>query len=68
MRELIVATKNKGKLKEIQALLSDLDLRITSLADYPRCPEIVEDGKTFSKNAIKKAVTIGRHTKKLVLG
>ena len=68
MRELIVATKNKGKLKEIQRLLAGFDLRITSLADYPKCPDIVEDGDTFASNAVKKAVTIARYTKKLVLG
>jgi len=55
-------------LKEIRQLLAGFDLRITSLADYPECPEIVEDGNTFSSNAIKKAVAIGRYTNKLVLG
>ncbi len=68
MKELIVATKNKGKLREIKELLKDFDLKITSLADYPDAPEIEEDGKTFSQNAIKKAVTIAMFTKKLTLG
>jgi non-canonical purine NTP pyrophosphatase (RdgB/HAM1 family) len=67
-RELLVATKNPGKLKEIRELLSDLPLKVTSLADYPDCPEIEEDGKTFNQNALKKAVTIALYTKKLVLG
>jgi len=35
MPELVVATKNKGKLREIKELLKDFNLRITSLADYP---------------------------------
>ena len=47
MTELIVATKNKGKLREIKDLLKDLDLKITSLADYPDAPQIIEDGKTI---------------------
>lgn len=68
MVELLVATKNKGKLREIKELLSDFDLKITSLADYPNAPEIVEDGKTFSQNALKKAATIALYTKKLTLG
>jgi XTP/dITP diphosphohydrolase len=68
MKELVVATKNKGKLREIKALLSDFDLKITSLADYPDAPEIEEDGKTFAQNALKKAVTIAFYTKKLTLG
>lgn len=68
MQELLVATRNKKKLEEIKDLLKDLDLRITSLADYPNLPEIEEDGKTFSANALKKAATIALCTKKLTLG
>lgn len=68
MRELVVATKNKGKLKEIGELLKDFDLRITSLADYPDAPVVEEDGKTFAENALKKAATIALYTKKLTLG
>lgn len=68
MRELIVATKNSGKLREIKELLKDLDLKITSLLEYPHLPPIVEDGKTFRSNAVKKALTIARLTGQLVLG
>lgn len=66
--ELLVATRNKKKLEEIREILKDLDLEITSLADYQNCPEIVEDGATFAQNAIKKAATIALFTKKLVMG
>lgn len=68
MLELVVATGNKGKLKEIKELLKDLDLKITSLADYPDAPKIKEDGATFSQNALKKAATIALYTRKLTLG
>ena len=68
MQELLVATSNKKKLEEIKGLLKDLNLKITSLADYPNHPEIEEDGKTFSANALKKAATIALTTKKLTLG
>ncbi|HNV24174.1 MAG TPA: XTP/dITP diphosphatase [Candidatus Omnitrophota bacterium] len=68
MREIVVATKNQGKMREIKSLLEDLGFRVTSLADYPDAPNIVEDGKTFAQNAIKKAVTIAFYTKKLVMG
>lgn len=68
MRELIVATRNAKKLTEIRDLLKDCDFKITSLADYKDLPEIIEDGKTFAANAIKKAVTIALYTKKLVMG
>jgi len=68
MRELLVATKNQGKLREIRELLKDFDLKVTSISDYPDCPEIVEDGKTFTANAVKKARIIGKYTGKLTLG
>jgi len=66
--ELVVATTNKGKLREIKEILKDLNFTITSLADYPDAPEIIEDGKTFSQNALKKAATIALYTRKLTLG
>ncbi|MCX5702526.1 MAG: RdgB/HAM1 family non-canonical purine NTP pyrophosphatase [Candidatus Omnitrophica bacterium] len=66
--ELVVATKNKKKLGEIKEILSDLGLRIVSLVDYSRTPRIIENGKTFKENAIKKAVRIAHFTKKLTLG
>ncbi|MBL7196971.1 MAG: RdgB/HAM1 family non-canonical purine NTP pyrophosphatase [Candidatus Omnitrophica bacterium] len=66
--ELVVATRNKKKLKEIKALLKGLNLKITSLADYPDAPEIDEDGSSFDENAIKKAVTIAMYAKKLTMG
>ena len=68
MFELVVATKNKGKLSEIKDLLKDLDIKITSLIDYPDAPQIVEDGRTFAQNALKKAATIALYTRKLTLG
>lgn len=68
MKKLIVATKNQGKLREIRELLKDFPIRVVSLADYNDLPDIIEDGKTFRANALKKALTISRHTGELVLG
>ena len=68
MLELLVATRNEKKLREIKELLSDLPVRITSLKEYPHCPDIIEDGQTFSQNAVIKALTIAQVTGKLVLG
>jgi XTP/dITP diphosphohydrolase len=68
MIELLVATKNKGKLREIKELLRDLDIRVTSLLDYSDMPKIVEDGRTFKENALKKAATISIYTRTLTLG
>ena len=67
-QELIVATKNKKKLAEIKEILKGLDLKISSLADYPKVPRIIENAKTFKENAIIKAIKIARFSKKLTLG
>jgi len=66
--ELVVATKNKKKLEEIKEILKGLDLKISSLENYPQSPLIIENGKTFRDNAVKKAVKIARFTKKLTMG
>jgi XTP/dITP diphosphohydrolase len=68
MQELLVATANKKKLHEIRGLLKDLNIKVTSLADYPDAPQIEEDGRTFAQNALKKAATIALYTKKLTMG
>jgi XTP/dITP diphosphohydrolase len=65
--ELLVATRNQGKLKEIRALLAPLSITVRGLADFPELPEIVEDGFTFAANAEKKAATIARLTGRLTL-
>ncbi len=66
--ELVVATKNKKKLGEIKDILKCRGLKITSLADYSGAPRIIENGKTFKENAVKKAVKVARFTGKLTLG
>ena len=68
MKGLVVATKNQGKLREIRGLLAGLDIQVTSLADYPDAPDIVEDGDTFAANALIKARIISAYTGKLTMG
>ncbi len=68
MLEVVVATKNKKKLKEIREILKGFNLKLSSLIDYSKAPRIIENGKTFKDNAVKKAVKIARFSKKLVLG
>ena len=66
-RLLVVGTKNKDKLREIRSLLKGLPLRVSSLSDFPHCPEAVENGKTFAANAEKKARQYSKHTRTLTL-
>ena len=51
----MIATRNKGKIREIREVLNGLDLRIYALSDFPDVPDIEEDGKNFTENALKKA-------------
>ncbi len=53
--KLLFATRNKGKVAELRALVGDL-VEIVSLDDVPGIPEVEEDGATFAENAQKKAV------------
>ena len=56
MKQIIVlATTNKGKTKEIKALLKDFPIDIKNLDDFGPIPEIIEDGQTFDDNAYKKS-------------
>ncbi|MBM3250425.1 MAG: RdgB/HAM1 family non-canonical purine NTP pyrophosphatase [Candidatus Omnitrophica bacterium] len=66
--ELVVATRNKKKLKEIKEILRIRGLRFSSLADFAKMPRIIENGRTFRENAVKKAVKIARATGKFTLG
>lgn len=68
MKALLIATKNKGKVREIADMLAPMGIRVTSLLDYAGMPEIIEDGITFRANAAKKAVVIARHTGVVVMG
>ncbi|HSE59799.1 MAG TPA: XTP/dITP diphosphatase [Nitrospiraceae bacterium] len=60
--ELIVATRNKDKCKELQALLQDLGVRIRTIGDFPGAPDVVEDGATCEANAMKKAQSAAQFT------
>jgi XTP/dITP diphosphohydrolase len=55
MKCLLVATRNKGKIDEIKALLDGLVDDVLCAVDLPDLPETVEDGATFAENALKKA-------------
>ena len=52
---LVIATRNKGKTKEIKALLKDFPVNIKNLDDFGPIPHLDEDGETFDENAYKKA-------------
>ncbi|MDP8298769.1 MAG: RdgB/HAM1 family non-canonical purine NTP pyrophosphatase [Candidatus Tantalella remota] len=69
MTKILIATHNSKKRKEIKALLKDSKgIKIMNLDDLKIAPPIIiEDGRTFRQNAVKKAVTVSRFFDGLVL-
>jgi XTP/dITP diphosphohydrolase len=57
---LVFATRNAGKLAELEALVAPLGLAVRGAAEIPGIPEVEEDGETFEHNAIKKAREVAR--------
>jgi XTP/dITP diphosphohydrolase len=55
MQKLLIATGNKGKVKEIQALLDGLDVELVTPKDLGLEMDVEEDGATYEENAGKKA-------------
>lgn len=56
-KTIVIATKNKGKLREFRSILADAYDEIFSLADFDEVPEIKETGLSFRENAYIKAKT-----------
>jgi XTP/dITP diphosphohydrolase len=52
---ILIATRNRGKIKEIRDLVKGLPLEFHSLDDVREAPDVEEDGATFEENALKKA-------------
>jgi XTP/dITP diphosphohydrolase len=53
--KLLLATRNKDKIKEIRDILKDLNLEIVSASGIPGMPDVIEDRDTIEGNSIKKA-------------
>ena len=66
-KEIIFATTNEGKMKEIRMILSDLNVELLSLKDAGIKVDIEENGTTFEENAIIKAKAICKLTGEMVL-
>lgn len=67
MTNIIFATGNKDKMREIREIMADCDVTITSMKEAGIDVDIVEDGTTFEENAIIKAKAIAEHTDAIVL-
>lgn len=60
MKKILIATNNKGKVKEIKEILNDYEL--LTLDEVNGNINVVEDGETFEENSEKKAIEIGKKT------
>lgn len=65
--KLVLATRNRGKVKELQELLAGTGLDVVSLDSFHGIPEVVEDGDTFQANAVKKARQVAEATGEVTL-
>lgn len=56
MPELLLATRNLGKLRELREIAAGSAFAWRALDEFPNVPEAVEDGLTFAENAQRKAL------------
>lgn len=62
MKHIVLATRNKGKVAELEALLGGLGISVQGLDAYPHIGEIPETGSTFEENAALKARAVAQAT------
>lgn len=67
MKEIILASSNKGKVREVQAIMEEIGIKVIPLADTGFTEEIEENGMTFEENAVIKAETVMKALDKPVL-
>jgi len=65
--KIVFASRNEGKAKEIRAMLEEINVKLVSLNSYDNAPEIIEDGKSYLENALKKAKIVSELTGETVL-
>lgn len=59
---LVLATRNQGKVRELEEPLCAFGLRVVGLDAFPDLPEVEETGTTFEENALLKARTVAKQT------
>lgn len=67
MVEILFATSNAGKAREVQAMFSDLDVDVKTLKEDGISVDVEENGATFAENALIKAKALAGMTQKIVL-
>ncbi len=62
MNTIVLATNNKGKIKELSVMLEPFGVTVKSLSEFPEIGDIPETGDTFLENAFIKARTVAEIT------
>ncbi|WP_000815896.1 non-canonical purine NTP pyrophosphatase, partial [Bacillus cereus] len=67
MKQVVIATKNVGKVREFAELFERFGLEVKSLHDFPHIEEVEETGETFEENAILKADSLCKQLNSIVI-
>ena len=67
MKEIIFATGNAGKMREIREIMADLKVPVHSMKEAGIDVDIVEDGTTFEENAMIKARAVAKESEGAVV-
>ena len=67
MKQIIIATKNKGKAKDFEALFGPLGYKVLTLHDVAEEMDVEETGSTFEENALLKATALADHLQTMVI-
>jgi len=59
---VVLATRNRRKIDELERILVGPRVAVRTLEDFPGCPEVREEGTTFEANAATKALAVARYT------
>lgn len=67
LKKIVFATGNKDKVKEIQMILADLGVEITTMKEEGISVDVEENGSTYEENALIKAREVARYTDAVVM-
>ncbi len=67
LKKIVFATGNKGKVKEIQMILADLGVEVTTMKEEGICVDVEENGSTYEENAMIKAREVAKYTDAIVM-
>lgn len=58
MKEIVLASSNQGKVREVEMMMKDMGIRVIPLSETSFTEEIEENGATFEENAVIKAKAV----------